>query len=195
MTTASSRPAAAPFPGRRVRAGFPAPCVLCGHRAICRAPGRGEPLHKRCAGLQLGRLAALAGHPLAGETSRRFAGTAQAAHDARGFARRALAGHPASDDAELIVTELFSNAIAYTASGLPGGTVTVTVRVTAGTAVVTVLDQGQPEAPLLAAGPGGLAEHGRGLVLVDALADDWGTCPDPAGRAVWFRCGGPAGAR
>ncbi|WP_447036343.1 PAS domain S-box protein [Streptomyces sp. DSM 118878] len=29
-------------------------------------------------------------------------------------------------------------------------------------------------------------EDGRGLVLVDALADAWGTRPDPVGKTVWF---------
>ena len=124
--------------------------------------------------------------------SRCFPGLTESAHAARDFTRAVLAGHPAVDHAELCVTELFANAVAYTRSGwLPGGTVTVTVRIVGGSAVVTVLDQGAPDAPLLA-DPDGLDEHGRGLRLVNALADDWGTAPDPAGRAVWFRCEGEA---
>jgi anti-sigma regulatory factor (Ser/Thr protein kinase) len=87
------------------------------------------------------------------------------------------------------VTELFANAIAYTSSGRPGGAVTVAIRIAGdGAAVVTVLDEGSPEAPLLPVPAGGLAEHGRGLVLVDALTDGWGTAPDPGGRSVWFCC-------
>ena len=31
------------------------------------------------------------------------------------------------------------------------------------------------------------AEHGYGLVLVDALADSWGTIASPDGRVTWFR--------
>ena len=123
--------------------------------------------------------------------SRRFPGITESAHAARDFTRAVLVGHPAVDYADLCVTELFANAVAYTRSGLPGGTVTVTARVVGGVAVVTVLDQGAPAAPLLA-DPDGLDEHGRGLRLVNALADDWGTAPDPAGRAVWFRCEGEA---
>ena len=37
-----------------------------------------------------------------------------------------------------------------------------------------------PEAPFE-------AEHGYGLVLVDALADSWGTIASPDGRVTWFR--------
>jgi anti-sigma regulatory factor (Ser/Thr protein kinase) len=121
--------------------------------------------------------------------TRRFPGVPQAAHDARDFTRLALACHPAADIAELCVTELFANAIAYTSSGRPGGAVTVAIRIAGdGAAVVTVLDEGSPEAPLLPVPAGGLAEHGRGLVLVDALTDGWGTAPDPGGRSVWFCC-------
>ncbi|WP_432136983.1 MULTISPECIES: ATP-binding protein [unclassified Streptomyces] len=32
--------------------------------------------------------------------------------------------------------------------------------------------------------------HGRGLVLVDSLADAWGVCPHAVGKAVWFELGG-----
>jgi anti-sigma regulatory factor (Ser/Thr protein kinase) len=119
-----------------------------------------------------------------------FPGTAVHAAMARDFARRVLGpGHPAAGTVDLLTTELFTNAIVHTRSGLPGGTVTVTIRITGDAVVVTVLDQGSPDAPLLAAA-GALDEHGRGLRLVDVLADDWGTAPDHSGRAVWFRCGG-----
>jgi anti-sigma regulatory factor (Ser/Thr protein kinase) len=119
-----------------------------------------------------------------------FPGAPEFAGPARDFTRRVLGlGHPAADTAELCVTELFANAISYTRSGWPGGMVTVTIRISGGAVVVTVFDQGSPDAPLMG-DPAGLAEHGRGLVLVDALADDWGTAPDGAGRAVWFRVGG-----
>ncbi|MFI2432890.1 ATP-binding protein [Streptomyces sp. NPDC018693] len=32
--------------------------------------------------------------------------------------------------------------------------------------------------------------HGRGLVLVESLADAWGVCPHGVGKAVWFELGG-----
>jgi anti-sigma regulatory factor (Ser/Thr protein kinase) len=36
------------------------------------------------------------------------------------------------------------------------------------------------------------AEGGRGLLLVDALAADWGCTDDPAGKVVWFEVGASA---
>jgi hypothetical protein len=33
--------------------------------------------------------------------------------------------------------------------------------------------------------PAGLAEHGHGLCLVDALSDRWGWVPRPAGKLVY----------
>ena len=30
------------------------------------------------------------------------------------------------------------------------------------------------------------SDAGRGLLLVDALAADWGTCPAGDGKSVWF---------
>jgi anti-sigma regulatory factor (Ser/Thr protein kinase) len=34
---------------------------------------------------------------------------------------------------------------------------------------------------------GGLAENGRGLLLVELLADSWGWRPENGGKLVWFR--------
>ncbi|MYR63984.1 ATP-binding protein, partial [Streptomyces sp. SID625] len=34
--------------------------------------------------------------------------------------------------------------------------------------------------------------NGRGLVLVESLADDWGVCPHESGKSVWFELGGRA---
>jgi anti-sigma regulatory factor (Ser/Thr protein kinase) len=133
---------------------------------------------------------------------RRFPGTAEAAHGARDFVRLVLAGHPAADDADLCVTELVANAVAYTRSGRPGGTVTVTVQAAPGlpgAVVVAVWDGGGLSVPVLGGEPGGLAEHGRGLRLVDVLADEWGTAagdaPGPCAWVTWFRCGVPGGDR
>ncbi|MFI9587403.1 ATP-binding protein [Streptomyces sp. NPDC052236] len=33
-----------------------------------------------------------------------------------------------------------------------------------------------------------LSEGGRGLLLVDAVTDRWGTVPLPGGKTVWFEC-------
>jgi anti-sigma regulatory factor (Ser/Thr protein kinase) len=52
----------------------------------------------------------------------------------------------------------------------------------------------RPPHPVAPDGPGatlvvdgGLAENGRGLLLVDLLADSWGWRPENGGKLVWFR--------
>jgi hypothetical protein len=42
----------------------------------------------------------------------------------------------------------------------------------------------------LAVGPAGAIGAGRGLLLVEALADEWGVELAADGKAVWFRLGG-----
>jgi anti-sigma regulatory factor (Ser/Thr protein kinase) len=81
-----------------------------------------------------------------------------------------------------MTSELATNAILHSASGLPGGTFTVSVSTIGGSLRVGVIDQGGP-APR-AASPRGL---GYGLALVSLLADDYGT----GGRDRWFAL--PAG--
>jgi hypothetical protein len=41
----------------------------------------------------------------------------------------------------------------------------------------------------LAVGPAGAIGAGRGLLLVEALADEWGVEMSAGGKAVWFRLG------
>jgi len=50
---------------------------------------------------------------------------------------------------------------------------------------VAVADDGAAGGPRLAAGHAGLAEGGRGLYLVRALAASTGVCGDDRGRLVW----------
>jgi hypothetical protein len=38
--------------------------------------------------------------------------------------------------------------------------------------------------------PGEQASSGRGLLLVEALADDWGVEPRGSGKRLWFELGG-----
>jgi len=62
--------------------------------------------------------------------------------------------------------------------------------ITGMTIVSHVISQTRQDAPGLlgtyfADGPLG----GRGLVLVDNLADTWGTTRKPSGKTVWFRLG------
>jgi serine/threonine-protein kinase RsbW len=86
-------------------------------------------------------------------------------------------------DAALMTSELVTNAILYSASGLPGGTFTVSVRAGDGPLRVDVTDQGVT-APFLAAPRG----PGQGLTLVAALADASGA--DGCDRWFALRTGG-----
>lgn len=90
-------------------------------------------------------------------------------------------GLPAlQDDVELVVSELVANAARYarcahvviSLTRLPGGRIRVDVR------------DGCTEPPVMRA-PDDEEETGRGLVMVDALADKWGSDPAPGGKTVW----------
>ncbi|MFD7817423.1 ATP-binding protein [Streptomyces sp. NPDC059785] len=93
------------------------------------------------------------------------------------------------DNAVLATDEIFSNAVKY-GSADPGDTITVTVESTACELRVTVTD-GSCEMPRTRDADEA-AECGRGLAIVDALADDWGVVPpEPGepGKRVWFTLG------
>ena len=108
-------------------------------------------------------------------------GRPEAAAGARDFARKALAGYPAADDAVLCLDELVSNAILHSRSGLPGGTLEVRLTVTDASVLAEVVDAGPLGVPL-AVSRDTFAERGRGLVLVEALTQAWGS----TGRGCWW---------
>ncbi|GAA4934459.1 hypothetical protein GCM10023224_13790 [Streptomonospora halophila] len=120
---------------------------------------------------------------------RRFPGLASQIHHARRFVERMLAPSPQLTTATLLTSELATNAITHSASGMPGGKFEVTVDLGRGWARVEVRDLGSPERPQPQhRDPYDVSEHGRGLDLVDALASTWGaeSRPDGLGRRVWF---------
>lgn len=89
--------------------------------------------------------------------------------------------------ARLLVSELATNAIKH-----GSGEVTVTVRLEGDQVVVEVADSSSrpPQVrPTVEPDPedDDLAENGRGLQLVQALADSWGVAPAPDGKRVHFR--------
>ena len=88
-------------------------------------------------------------------------------------------------DAELLVSELVTNAVLHGRSG-----VTLTVAVADGVLEVGVTDR-SPMLPSPRTGDIGdapwRAEGGRGLRMVDRLADEWGVAALPDGKQVWFR--------
>jgi len=109
----------------------------------------------------------------------------RAAGNARHFLRDFLAGDGVSDDtaatAELCVSELVTNSIVHA-----GGR--IEVRATLDTSLtVSVRDRGGPALDAAPdADPDPLRVHGRGLQLVEALADRWGSERDAIGSRVWF---------
>ncbi|WP_051711718.1 ATP-binding protein [Spirillospora albida] len=117
-------------------------------------------------------------------------GAERSARYARLFIRDVLGErHPSLDDVQTCVTEALTNAIEHTKSG-KGGQVTVTVTVDASDIVVEVLDDGADGArPVMRDDP--LAEDGRGLRIIDALALAWEARASGDGTTVWMRFAGP----
>lgn len=108
-------------------------------------------------------------------------GRPESAAAARDFTAKAVAGFPAADDAVLCVDELVANAVLYSRSGLPGGTLEVRLTITAASVLAEVLDGG-PLADPADASRDVFADRGRGLVLVEALAPAWGS----DGNGLWW---------
>lgn len=106
---------------------------------------------------------------------------AQARRAVREFAAAAGSVNTA-ETAELLVSELVTNAVTH-----GRGTVTLLLEYDVRGLEVTVCDD-SPALPAVAdADP--LSLGGRGLHLVEVLADAWGVSSDSAGpgKGVWFR--------
>lgn len=113
-------------------------------------------------------------------------GREQSVPEARAFVGGVLGpGDPRSDVARLLVSELVTNAVQHTLSRRPGGTVTVVVIELAGSLRVEVIDEGSARnVPVVRDDM--LATDGRGLFLVQSLADEWGFLRESCGTTVWF---------
>jgi serine/threonine-protein kinase RsbW len=115
---------------------------------------------------------------------------AQAVPDVRRHARAVLARWRTGDRlaglVELVVSELVTNAVVHAgAKAEPeGGRLCLTLRWDDGGVAVVVRDSGARFLPV-ASRAAGLTEHGRGLLLVAALAKEWGAEPLPRGKRVW----------
>ncbi|MYS64044.1 ATP-binding protein [Streptomyces sp. SID5473] len=92
-----------------------------------------------------------------------------------------------ADVAELLASELVTNALIHTDHGA-----VVTATVGSETLRVEVRDfvEGFPEPPVTRSEARQEADlldtHGRGLALVQSLADSWGVRTQRAGKVVWF---------
>ena len=97
------------------------------------------------------------------------------------------------DEAEIVVSELVSNAIRH-ARPLADGNLRVHWKVKGGVVEVEVTDGGSESTA--APGPADdLGAVGRGLRIVRSLAHEWGVTEDRTGSTVWASLGGPSRRR
>lgn len=118
---------------------------------------------------------------------RAFPGRADQIAHARDFTKRMLGPCRMTDEAVLLVSELATNALEHTSTA-DGGQFRVTVCRYATSLLIGVSDNGSAKTPE----PGPLdpeSETGRGLGLVELIADRWGYCGGEHGRTVWFTIG------
>jgi anti-sigma regulatory factor (Ser/Thr protein kinase) len=136
---------------------------------------------------------------LAGRAGWTLPGEPRSAGVARELARAVAAGdEDQAETAALCVSELVTNALVHTRSGLPGGTVMVCFEAlpARGALFIAVQDDGARVTVPPGSGTGlhGPAESGYGLAIVAAVTSGWGVVPRDHGRsATW--CIVPAAGR
>ena len=84
--------------------------------------------------------------------------------------------------AELVVSELITNAIEHGSAGLPA-TVRIWLSSDGETVAINVWDASST--PPVATNVGAEADSGRGLMIVAALSKDWGCSAADPGKVVW----------
>jgi anti-sigma regulatory factor (Ser/Thr protein kinase) len=119
---------------------------------------------------------------------RDFPGVADQVREVRHWVEDLLPGCDPLADVLVLVSELSANAVMHTRSRQAGGRFSVDVEWSPDAVRVVIGDQGSSAIPAIGGNTGNepwADESGRGLRLVDALADDWGTASHPEGRWVW----------
>jgi len=114
---------------------------------------------------------------------------AEAAGTARRFTRFVLAAWSAqvsAEDADLIVSELVTNALTASEQ-LPGSMVVLALAALADGGVRIDVWDPVKSGPLAVVRAGRDDEGGRGLLLVDALSSAWGQADCATGTQVWAR--------
>jgi anti-sigma regulatory factor (Ser/Thr protein kinase) len=87
-----------------------------------------------------------------------------------------------SDVANLLTSELVSNAVRHARSGS-----SITASIADGFLEVGVTDGEPDKLPMVRSTEDPTASDGRGMAIVEALSADWGTTVLPMGKQVWFR--------
>ncbi len=106
---------------------------------------------------------------------------------ARTFVSRTLSSHRTGADldaATLLTSEIVTNAIQHTKSGVDSGRVTIVVIGVPRGVLIEIIDDGSAGAPVVKSDL--YATEGHGLFLVQRLAAQWGYLRDAAGTTVWF---------
>lgn len=107
-----------------------------------------------------------------------FPGVSTSVGEARTWLHARLTGRGVEppENVGLVLSELATNAVHHTRSGLPGGRFAVRLLIHPDRLRLEVRDGGPlgNVHPLRRSTSDPLAEHGRGLVLVDSFASRWG---------------------
>jgi len=129
-------------------------------------------------------LAVMAGASVLGSLA--IPGRPEHVREARAFITKALGDrYPMTDVAELLTSEVVTNAVMHSNSRRPGGTVMIVIIEMAGGIRIEVSDGGSDQSTPVVKGDV-YASEGHGLLLVQALADQWGYVRDEIGTTVWF---------
>lgn len=116
---------------------------------------------------------------------RTFPGKPDAISRARHFTYHYLRHTPAVAEVCVMVSEITTNAVQHTRSGRPGGTFTLTLTTERSGVRVEVEDEGSMagDTPHVEEVEPAEAEHGRGIAVVEALANKYGSEPP---HIFWF---------
>lgn len=119
------------------------------------------------------------------EWSQTYPGLPSMVPAVRAFVRGLLDGSPRTSDAELAVSELAANSLRHTPSGGAGGEFSVAVALRPGWARIAVTDAGTGEWKRPETSPDAVAEYGRGLFIVEQVADKIGHDVTESGQILW----------
>ena len=94
------------------------------------------------------------------------------------FLSQSAIGGTVRDDAQLVVSELVTNALMH-----GDGSLVLRASITGRTVQISVTDSGDELPEVLPLDPSRIG--GLGLIVVDRIASEWGVSPFPGGKTVW----------